>query len=73
MEIDLRARTCSEKLGISTTSFQEIKYRLGYRGKPMTLEIFSEIEKVVEDIRKHNVPVTAWYINQYWLIGKNSL
>lgn len=63
--MDLRTVTCSKKIDISTTSFYEVKYRLGYKGKPLTIEMFNEIEKVVEGIRKCGLPVTARCVSQY--------
>ena len=66
MDVDLSTRACWEKLDISSTSFQEIKYRLGYKGKPMTIEMFEEIEEIVEEIRNRDVPVTTWYIIRYF-------
>ncbi len=66
MDIDLSSRACWEKLDISSTSFQEIKYRLGYKGKDVTLEMFEEIEEIVEDIRDRYEKVTVVSINRYW-------
>lgn len=66
MEVDLSINACSQKLELSTTSFQEIKYRLGYKGKPITLEMFDEIEEIVEDIRYRCEKVTVASINWYW-------
>jgi hypothetical protein len=63
--IDLRTKTCCQKLNISTSSFQEIKYRLGYREK-ITIEQFNEIEKIVEDIKNRYIQVTMATVNRYW-------
>lgn len=63
--IDLRLNACSLKLGISLTSYQEIKNRLGYKGN-ITIEQFNVIEKTVENIRKRCDKVTLSTINWYW-------
>ena len=57
---------CWEKLEISNTSFQEIRYRLGYKGKKINIEQFNEIEKVVEDIKSQYGRVALSDINRYW-------
>lgn len=64
-DYDFRAEECAKKLKISVTSFQEIKYRLGYKGK-ITLEIFNEIEEIAEDIKKRCDKVALSNINWYW-------
>lgn len=64
--IDLRSNACWKRLGISSSSFFEIKFRLGYKGKHMTIGMLNEIEEIVKDIRKRDVPVTTWYIIRYF-------
>lgn len=66
MEVDLRDVTCWKKLDVSSSSYQEIKYRLGYKGKQMTIERFNEIEEIVEAIRDRYGKVTLGNINRYW-------
>lgn len=66
MDVDLRDVTCWKKLDVSSSSYQEIKYRLGYKGQPMTIEKFNEIEKIVENIRKRYKRVSLVNINLYW-------
>ena len=61
----LYARECWGKLGVSSTSFQEIRYRLGYKGI-VSQEEFNEIEKIVEDIKKRCDKVSLSNINLYW-------
>ena len=63
---ELTSKSCCEKLGISITSFYEIKYRLGYKGKENTLEQFNEVKKIVDDIKKRCDKVALSNINWYW-------
>ena len=65
-EYEFHAEDCARKLGISITSFNEIKYRLGYKGQKITLEMFNEIEMIVEDIKKRCDKVALSNINWYW-------
>ena len=65
-DYEFHAEDCAEKLGISITSFQEIKYRLGYKGQKITLEKFDEIEKIVDDIKRRCNKVSLSNINWYW-------
>ena len=64
-ELDLRSSACWNKLGISSSSFYEIKYRLGYRDK-ITLEQFNDIERTVEEIRRRYGMVVLGTINRYF-------
>lgn len=52
-------------LGISNTSFQDIKNRLGYKGK-ITREQLDNIKKEVDEIKSRFGQVTLWSINRYW-------
>lgn len=52
-------------IGISNTSFQDIKNRLGFKGK-LTKTQLDIIEKEVEEIRKRYEIVTLYTINRYW-------
>ena len=65
MDVDLRDATNWRKLCISSTSYQEIKNRLGFKGR-ITLEQFNEIEKVDEDIKSRCGQVTTYTVNRYW-------
>jgi hypothetical protein len=66
MDVDLRDVTCWEKLDVSSSTYQEIKYRLGYKGKRMTIDMFNEIEEIVVSIRCRYGKVTLGTINRYW-------
>jgi hypothetical protein len=52
-------------LEISLTSYQEIKNRLGFKGK-INCEQLDVIEEEVEAIRKRYGQVTLCTINRYW-------
>ena len=56
---------CADKLGISVTAFQEIRYRFGYK---YTLDEnqFKIIETTVNDIKKRCDKVTLSRINWYF-------
>ena len=52
-------------LDISSSAYQEIKNRLGFKGK-ITCEQLDVIEEEVEAIRKRYGQVTLYTINRYW-------
>ena len=52
-------------LEISSSAYQEIKNRLGFKGK-ITCEQLDVIEEEVEAIRKRFGQVTLYTINRYW-------
>ena len=62
----LNAKECCEKLGISSTSFQEIKNRLGFKDA-INKEQFNEIKNIVDDIVIRFGKVTLYAINRYWI------
>jgi hypothetical protein len=65
MDVDLKDSSCWKKLDISSSAYQEIKHRLGFKGR-ITLDQFNEIEKVVDVVRKRYESVTLGTINIYW-------
>jgi hypothetical protein len=52
-------------LDISSSAYQEIKNRLGFKGK-INCEQLDVIEEEVEAIRKRFGQVTLYTINRYW-------
>ena len=65
MDVDLRDATNWRKLCISSSAYQEIKNRLGYKGK-ITREQLDNIKKEVDEIKSRFGQVTLWSINRYW-------
>lgn len=55
----------SNVLDISSSAYQEIKNRLGFKGK-INCEQLDVIEEEVEAIRKRYGQVTLYTINRYW-------
>jgi hypothetical protein len=55
----------SLELNISSSAYQEIKNRLGYKGK-ITHEQLDNIKKEVDEIKSRFGQVTLWSINRYW-------
>ncbi len=53
------------ELDVSSSAYQEIKNRLGFKGK-ITREQLDNIKKEVDEIKSRFGQVTLWSINKYW-------